>query len=389
MLTNQANGKVIADAIKLVYVEVPSIKNLQLIPKPEISRLKLKWDGLKGIDKYNVYISSEPIIDITSLSPTTTDIPKTEYLPHNITKNQIYYFAVTPTILLSEDKKKLSNYVYGGLLDNSSDGIITFKDPKGLKTNLQFTAGDIADAYTITITSFTTKDLSLAWIEYYNRISTYIPTEIAKKVTIDKALSLIPIREITFRSNNGEIVNTPLNSEQSLKLTIQYSQEAQELINQVKDYLKERLKKEISLTLAIHRLSLDGIWELASTKPIIDPVDNTVTVYTDKFSVFTILPYQVVEAGMLPEIIYIYPNPYIPYESIKKKITFTNLKSGTEIKIFNIAGDIVYEDISTKDGHYEWPVINKDNKEVASGVYIYILKKDGDKIKSGKIAIIR
>ncbi|MEW6606995.1 MAG: gliding motility-associated C-terminal domain-containing protein [bacterium] len=56
-------------------------------------------------------------------------------------------------------------------------------------------------------------------------------------------------------------------------------------------------------------------------------------------------------------------------------------------KIYNIAGEEVFEKEEITDG-WDWGCINKDNKRVSSGIYIYILS-DGKTTKTGKLGIIK
>jgi hypothetical protein len=84
---------------------------------------------------------------------------------------------------------------------------------------------------------------------------------------------------------------------------------------------------------------------------------------------------------------YCYPNP------AKEKVYFKVPKNKPiKLKIFNIAGELVYKDKqnSGDSGVVEWNCKNKQGDTVASGIYIYILKDlaTGD-VKTGKIGVIR
>ena len=84
----------------------------------------------------------------------------------------------------------------------------------------------------------------------------------------------------------------------------------------------------------------------------------------------------------------IYPNPYKPSKHGSAGITFSGLKTGAEIKIYNIAGELVFEVKVQTDGVYLWDTRNNSGNKIASGVYIYYIKSDG-KIRKGKIALER
>ena len=84
-----------------------------------------------------------------------------------------------------------------------------------------------------------------------------------------------------------------------------------------------------------------------------------------------------------------FPNPYRSSSSYDN-IVFEPLPSGArEIVIVSTAGKLVYEETldPTQSRRWEWEVKKQD---IASGLYIYIIKGNGgEKIASGKIAIIR
>jgi len=95
----------------------------------------------------------------------------------------------------------------------------------------------------------------------------------------------------------------------------------------------------------------------------------------------------------------VYPNPYKPgtggiYDnsSLGEGIVFSNLTPNANIKIFNIAGELVAEFNETNgDGKYLWDTRNSKGEKVASGVYIYYITNpdDGRQKAKGRIVIIR
>jgi len=139
-----------------------------------------------------------------------------------------------------------------------------------------------------------------------------------------------------------------------------------------------------------------GIWEEVPGS-IVDPVANTVSVPLTHFSIY-ILMGQPAAASDLNDV-RVYPNPFKPYDgtpetgkpydgSLHSGIIFDNLTEGATIKIFNLAGELVYEE-SGITGKVQWNAKNEKGKEVASGVYIYLVTdKDGRKA-TGKVVIVR
>ena len=90
----------------------------------------------------------------------------------------------------------------------------------------------------------------------------------------------------------------------------------------------------------------------------------------------------------------VYPNPFKPYDGKADTgdygtgIIFDNLTEDCTLKIFNLAGELVRELNGT--GKVQWDAKNSSGKEVASGVYIYLITdKAGNKPAKGKFTIIR
>ncbi|MEW6680531.1 MAG: T9SS type A sorting domain-containing protein, partial [bacterium] len=77
----------------------------------------------------------------------------------------------------------------------------------------------------------------------------------------------------------------------------------------------------------------------------------------------------------------VYPNPCKQYPTI----TFKNLTRYAKISIFNIAGEKIKEFEATGNGEYPWTI----PKDLASGVYIYIIKNNFGQKAIGKFAIIK
>lgn len=87
--------------------------------------------------------------------------------------------------------------------------------------------------------------------------------------------------------------------------------------------------------------------------------------------------------------VYCYPNP-VGKEN--KKVIFRGISGNKNVvlKIYNIAGELVYEEtkITNADGEIEYELKNQDNKNLASGIYIWFLD-DGKNKKKGKLGIIK
>jgi hypothetical protein len=87
----------------------------------------------------------------------------------------------------------------------------------------------------------------------------------------------------------------------------------------------------------------------------------------------------------------VFPNPFRPAKGHDKIIFEPLPRDAAELIIATPDGDIVYNEILNSSARrLEWPAVTNDNRPVASGFYIYIIKGiDRNKLDSGKIAVIR
>ena len=92
------------------------------------------------------------------------------------------------------------------------------------------------------------------------------------------------------------------------------------------------------------------------------------------------------------EKIVVYPVPYKPNSGGKyggDGIYFSNVDEGSNIQIFNIAGERVFETTVEDSDEFLWKAKNNAGNDISSGVYFYYIKtSDGKKVK-GKLAIER
>ncbi|MCR4662843.1 MAG: gliding motility-associated C-terminal domain-containing protein [Endomicrobiaceae bacterium] len=92
------------------------------------------------------------------------------------------------------------------------------------------------------------------------------------------------------------------------------------------------------------------------------------------------------------EKISVYPVPYKPNSGGRyggDGIHFTNVTEGTNIKIFNVAGEKVFEQTLDSSDDFLWNAKNNAGNNIASGIYFYYIKTpDGKKVK-GKLAVER
>ena len=111
-----------------------------------------------------------------------------------------------------------------------------------------------------------------------------------------------------------------------------------------------------------------------------------------------------VDAGTDMQLIFAVPNPYRTGTSAEThpfyhnypdgSIKFFNVPKETDIKIYTVSGDLVWEahhsSPTGEDGIISWNVKNQQGQDVGSGVYIYRCKNSADGSDAyGKIIVIR
>ena len=123
-----------------------------------------------------------------------------------------------------------------------------------------------------------------------------------------------------------------------------------------------------------------------------DSNTNDIFCYTDRFSIYAVMASNT-ETGSLNDV-YAYPVPWRPNCNDSNKfgntaggITFTNLPAAYEIRIYNIAGELL-KIINDTMPSYSWDAADDNNIQLRSGAYIYVVKSGSIK-KSGKLLIIR
>ncbi|MFC1522876.1 fibronectin type III domain-containing protein, partial [Elusimicrobiota bacterium] len=151
--------------------------------------------------------------------------------------------------------------------------------------------------------------------------------------------------------------------------------------------------------LAIHYYDQSQSRWSKDSNSAVNKSNKTVTVQTSHFSLFGLFAPL---AGNLSNV-FVYPVPYIPNDSHADNgkpynpadsdsgIIFDNLTPSVKIEIFTVTGELVKRITSdNSSGKINWDAQNSSGQEVASGVYIVVIKdkNSGNKVVR-KIAIIR
>ncbi|MFA5975534.1 MAG: T9SS type A sorting domain-containing protein, partial [Elusimicrobiota bacterium] len=83
-----------------------------------------------------------------------------------------------------------------------------------------------------------------------------------------------------------------------------------------------------------------------------------------------------------------YPNPWRPDRGYPKQIVFDNLPAGATVKIFTVSGHWV-KNPPVSGTIATWDLTNDSGDDVASGLYIYLVKAPNSQNFRGKLAIIK
>ncbi len=144
-------------------------------------------------------------------------------------------------------------------------------------------------------------------------------------------------------------------------------------------------------TVAMYWLNEEHSLWIRLPMSVVDMEQNKVSVNVRGFSVYTLMGANFADLSR----VYCYPVPYVPNDGNDKTgtedegITFVNLSSEAEIKIYTISGELVKE-IKHDDGQpiYNWDVKGDAGQKLFSGVYIYHIKNEQEE-KFGKLVIIK
>lgn len=83
----------------------------------------------------------------------------------------------------------------------------------------------------------------------------------------------------------------------------------------------------------------------------------------------------------------VYPNPVV-YSNFKGKVTIKGLAEKTNIRIVDVAGNVVHSAVA-RGGYYEWDLNNQKGIRVASGIYFVLMtNEDGSDKATAKIGVV-
>ena len=157
------------------------------------------------------------------------------------------------------------------------------------------------------------------------------------------------------------------------------------ILRSQQDYPQATLTAGASYTIGSSTLDNSTVIHVATDTTWIDnTVTNGTTYYYRIFTydgAYNYSPGVVFHATPVVNLDYavVYPNPLVG----NGKVYFNKLLTNTHICIYNVAGELVFE-AESPDGTYLW-----SPKDLASGIYLYLLRNDTGEIQTGKIGIVK
>jgi photosystem II stability/assembly factor-like uncharacterized protein len=99
-----------------------------------------------------------------------------------------------------------------------------------------------------------------------------------------------------------------------------------------------------------------------------------------------VLPYAVNPAP--PRVPFrVYPNPFRA-GGAAAAVRFDGVPAGARLRVYDVAGGLVFEAVAGAAGYYDWPVVTAGGAAAASGVYLYRVEGAGLD-ETGKLAVLR
>ncbi|MCH8293368.1 T9SS type A sorting domain-containing protein, partial [Candidatus Poribacteria bacterium] len=178
------------------------------------------------------------------------------------------------------------------------------------------------------------------------------------------------VREFLINGNNK--FSTPA------ELTLSYPAET-----------RPALSPEIENDLRIFSLNTKGRvprWELVGGVQRVNREERTVTAFVDTLTTFRVARLKLPDT--LSNVVVV-PNPFIPEQSVSRQVTFLNLTANAIIEIYTLNGARVWsKTVENATGTATWDGRNQSGIEVASGLYIYVVRSDVDKF-IGRLMVMR
>ena len=84
----------------------------------------------------------------------------------------------------------------------------------------------------------------------------------------------------------------------------------------------------------------------------------------------------------------VYPIPFNPDKAVGGTLKFKGLPEGARVSVYTVSGELVRE-LTEQNGTAYWDGRNKGGVMVSIGSYAYVIKKDKETLKRGRIVVQR
>jgi hypothetical protein len=180
---------------------------------------------------------------------------------------------------------------------------------------------------------------------------------------------IVKVRDVSLESGQAELKS-------SAEISIPYKDDDN-------DGIEDTTKTKVEHLEVWSKDEKTGNWKKEENVGI-DKDNKKVKVKTKHFSTFAVVSF----AQDNLDNVKVYPNPCKVKEG-HDRVTFAGLTGkNVTIKIFNIAGELVFKKEGITSTTYDWFLKNDKDQPVASGVYIYLIT-DEKNHTTGKFSVIR
>ena len=373
-----SNGSTFGPVQSLDEIPPDPVLNVVAIdtPSDQGSSLAVGWTPQigSGVNRYHIHLSPSPIgsaEDLDGIDPVGIDGEATDLISISTPADGVDFYVAVTAVDFSENSSTLS--------------------PEGLSVDgpIQSVSNTIRSAARTTITAGFEPRTKIILPPNAARdgqtVDIFLPSDEALLALIDEANHFLAEAHIDeqidfefqdtareFVLTGGEKLAVPA------ELTLSYPAVTQ-----------TQLPPEGENDLRIFRLNVGGrvaLWELLPGVQTVNREDKTVAGLVEKLTVFRIARLQL--PNDLKNVI-VFPNPFIPQQSESKRVTFLNPTANATIEIYTLNGQRVRSiTVENSTGLATWDGTSDGGREVASGLYIYLIRSDADKAV-GRIMVMR
>ena len=343
------------------------------------NQVKLNWllPFQYGIGGYNIYRSlTGTLSDFTNIGFTTSNF----YVDNLLNSNVKYYYYIRSVNLKNQE----------GLMST----IIPVKTLNASDTTRQLSYGDRIQL-TLSQTDFNNiNEFSVMNWQLLRYVGKYFDEEYSEKINMVKSSN----QKLGSTGNVKTVENYDSDSSVNIFWVLFKNAAGNEIHNMTNDItLKIKLPDTYSIKVDTSLLKMFVVDETKQqwTQLANSFIDESgyLNVVRRANSFYTFLQTDTPVNNLSNFIVY--PNPFYKSKTISGFVTFANIPADfQQLHIYNINGELVAsfnpnQAISAGNNiSVQWDIRNSYGREIASGIYIYVVKTAGDRF-TGKLGIIK